>query len=913
MSQELGGTVSIKLYATRAELSKLYASGVTFEHGFYDEEAFTYTNTFAFEEVQKIKSLGYKFDVLIPDMVAYIDSINRVEPEDKYAGLPLKEKPKFQALTTNFDATCQTYDSYVTIPAYWTKGSMGGFYNLSELDAQLQDMANKYPGIVSRGTIGNSLQGRPIWYVKISDNAATDEAEPEVLYTGMHHSREGMSMMNLIFFMRFILEKYTAGDAAIKEIIENRELFFIPAVNIDGFNYNTTATNWNAGRRFRRKNMAETTTNAQNANGSGGDGVDVNRNYGTYWGPTYATTSSGQMGSTGPTEGGHLDTYRGSAAFSEIETQRMKTFIDARNFKVALNYHCYGNWWIRASGPDDVTHPTTALSAANVATYNSIANLFTKYNCYVYGTPKQTVYPVNGYSDDYLFSGSTKSPVFSFSPEIGTDADGFWCPTNKIEVYAKELVYPNLQAAYTAGSYAELQDVSDVAVNTTSASFNFTVVRKGLVDGPVTITLVPISGIGSVANPTYTINSIPSFGGIVTGSIGYTLPSNMPEGAVIQFKWVLQTGGITISETVIKVYKPQEVFKDDMETAATFGTKWSKGTGAQWAYNASTGYGNTASLTESPGVNYGINANHTIKLANALDLSVATKAYLSFLTKFSTEQCRDRLQIEISTTGVNGTYVPICGKNTISENRGDLAGTPALTGNTDGWIRETIDLSSYAGNNNIGLQFRFLSSGSNKPAYTPDGFYIDNINVIKTGNVILPVHFEDLVATRRNDVVHLNWKAHFEGNFSHFVVERSTDGRNFLKIGEVADSASKHFQDQSPLRANNYYRIKAVDADGSFRYSKTVLVVFEPEQMIAAYPNPTPDQFTLEVVSTEQQLAFVELYGMDGKRILHQQVLLKKGSTKHLITLASLPSQVYLVHVRDAKGVIMQSFKLIKK
>ena len=129
---------------------------------------------------------------------------------------------------------------------------MGGYYTFSEIEEHLNNIANEYSDLVQLNIIGNTLQGRNIYSVKISDNASIDENEPEVLYTGLHHSREPMSYMNLFYYMYWLLENYNI-DPLANHIVNNRELWFIPAINPDGLVYNQSIAPNGGG--MQRKNM----------------------------------------------------------------------------------------------------------------------------------------------------------------------------------------------------------------------------------------------------------------------------------------------------------------------------------------------------------------------------------------------------------------------------------------------------------------------------------------------------------------------------------------------------------------------------------------------------------------------------------------------------------------------------------
>ena len=134
-------------------------------------------------------------------------------------------------------------------------GSMGGYYTLDEAIDRLDQLHQDYPQFVSeKFSLGISIEGRDIWAIKISDNVEVDESESEILYTGMHHSREPMSFMNLFYFMYWLLENYQLDDDATR-ILDNREIWFVPIVNPDGYEYNRSIAPNGGG--MQRKNMRE--------------------------------------------------------------------------------------------------------------------------------------------------------------------------------------------------------------------------------------------------------------------------------------------------------------------------------------------------------------------------------------------------------------------------------------------------------------------------------------------------------------------------------------------------------------------------------------------------------------------------------------------------------------------------------
>jgi hypothetical protein len=115
----------------------------------------------------------------------------------------------------------------------------------------------------------------------------------------------------------------------------------------------------------------------------------------------------------------------------------------------------------------------------------------------------------------------------------------------------------------------------------------------------------------------------------------------------------------------------------------------------------------------------------------SLDLSDASAAYLSFWVKHRAQNGSDKLQVQVSPSGpgVGSSFSSICGQHTIAENNN----APALTGIRENWTRETMDLSDYLGTTNLGLRFLFTSNNSKQD----DGFYIDDIEIVKAPAVIL--------------------------------------------------------------------------------------------------------------------------------------------------------------------------------
>src|SRR5262245_7131036 len=94
------------------------------------------------------------------------------------------------------------------------------YHNYAEMNTEIQNVANANPSIVSRFNIGTSYEGRTIWAVKISDNVGVDEPEPEVLFVGLHHAREHLTVEMTLYILNELVGKYNS-DTRIKSIVDS--------------------------------------------------------------------------------------------------------------------------------------------------------------------------------------------------------------------------------------------------------------------------------------------------------------------------------------------------------------------------------------------------------------------------------------------------------------------------------------------------------------------------------------------------------------------------------------------------------------------------------------------------------------------------------------------------------------------
>jgi len=386
--------VSSQDIVTLANLGISLDDGVSYDKGIL-------TGEFSEHDLLKLTNNNFNYDVLIEDLTAYY--INKIQNSG-----PIIRSDK--------------------TPDNFNLGSMGGNLTLSEMLAELDDMQTLYPDLISVKqeitTDYTSHNGNYVYWVKISDNPSVDENEPEVLYTALHHAREPVSMMQLVYLMWYMLENYEDGGEA-QYLIDNFEMYFILCENPDGYLYNEQ-TNPNGGGMWR-KNRRD--------NGGGSWGVDPNRNYPYMWG--YDDTGSSQF----PDD----ETYRGPSAASEPITQMMLEFVAEHEFLICDNHHTYSNLLLYSWAYDEIHSPHNAI-------FSAYADIMTRVNGYGTGQPWEILYAVNGDSNDWMYG---EHDVLAFTSETG---DEFWPSQSEIIPLCDGNLEMNLFQTRLAGMYAEVTD-----------------------------------------------------------------------------------------------------------------------------------------------------------------------------------------------------------------------------------------------------------------------------------------------------------------------------------------------------------------------------------------------------------------------------------------------------------------------
>ena len=162
---------------------------------------------------------------------------------------------------------------------------------------------------------------------------------------------------------------------------------------------------------------------------------------------------------------------------------------------------------------------------------------------------------------------------------------------------------------------------------------------------------------------------------------------------------------------------------------------------------------------------------------------------------------------------------------------------------------------------------------------------------------------------RQGPKARLSWKTTNQSTAASFTIERSGDGSSFAAIGTVTaqvahkKEASYRFTDASPLTGNNYYRLKMVDQDGTFSYSKTVMLSFSP---LALQISPNPAHGTANLyISNAMEAFFIQVFDANGRPM--RQFRTTPGDTLFPIDLSGLSKGVYTIKVTGPTASTTQS------
>lgn len=260
--------------------------------------------------------------------------------------------------------------------------------------------------------------------------------------------------------------------------------------------------------------------------------------------------------------------------------------------------------------------------------------------------------------------------------------------------------------------------------------------------------------------------------------------------------------------------------------------------------------------------------------------------------------------------GTNNSNV-VSNISTVAVTMTTTAGQP---GNDPGdWVQYTLSVVVPPNT------YKKLEVGLRGNSSTGSSFAVDDICFVAPQAGIVPLTLTALTATYNNGVTNLSWGTEQESNTGYFVVEHSTDGVHFSPLANImAAGYSNHtlaykFVDNKTKAGQNFYRIKAMDKDGSYQYSNiaSVNVKLKGLFVTGVYPSPFSDKVNISVSSENNSNATVTLLDYTGKKIASKNAVISKGVTViSLDNLGSLSGGIYMVRVQAGDVTLVQ--KVVK-
>jgi hypothetical protein len=287
------------------------------------------------DDVAALAGAGLGYDVRIPDLVAR-------EAENNQANAAYAAATVSSPLPSGRD-TYRTLDDY---------------------NADMAALASAHPDLVKTFSLPHpSLDGKPINGIEIGQHVTGAEGGlPVFLMLGVHHAREWPSGEHAMEFAVDLVKNY-GTDRRITDLVNRSRIVVVPVLNVDGFdksrtdgelidlreadNGGTATILGTPGNAYMRKNCRlidgqdtpdGTCALAATSPGGYGVGVDLNRNYGGFWGGPGASDVFADP------------TYRGAAAFSEPETQNIRELISGRQVTTLITNHTFSNLVLRPNG-----------------------------------------------------------------------------------------------------------------------------------------------------------------------------------------------------------------------------------------------------------------------------------------------------------------------------------------------------------------------------------------------------------------------------------------------------------------------------------------------------------------------------------------------------------------------------------
>jgi Secretion system C-terminal sorting domain len=187
---------------------------------------------------------------------------------------------------------------------------------------------------------------------------------------------------------------------------------------------------------------------------------------------------------------------------------------------------------------------------------------------------------------------------------------------------------------------------------------------------------------------------------------------------------------------------------------------------------------------------------------------------------------------------------------------------------------------------------------------------VDDAFLCVSPGCILPINLVDFSGSSNKCATTLKWKTASETNTKEFNVEYSLDAINFKKVGVVSaknasSGADYIFNANSMGEGKVFYRVKFIDNDGTFTYSKIIPIASDcSNASISVYPNLATD--FIRVFTANNKFSYATIYNTDGKVVLAKAL----SSGENILGIGNLAKGMYVIKVSGES--VTKSFRIVK-
>jgi carboxypeptidase T len=302
---------------------------------------------------------------------------------------------RWQLLVADIDAVARAEAVRLRSPEAQRPGDwFADFRDYEAIGTYLHVLATANPARAEVHAIGGSLDGRPIWALRIGGTAPG--ATP-MLVNGTQHAREWISAMVATCVADRLVRDYDS-DPQIRAFVDSTELWLVPVVNPDGYQHS-----WASDRYWRKNRRAR-------------HGVDLNRNFGVAWGGPGSSRREGAQD------------YRGAYAFSEPESAALRDLVKREGIQLHIDFHAYGQLvlypWGHTSTPTDDRDRFAAVGDRMASA------LYAAHHTHYKLMPASGLYRASGIMTDWMYGeAGALSYTIELRPKGGT---GFVLPPEQI-------------------------------------------------------------------------------------------------------------------------------------------------------------------------------------------------------------------------------------------------------------------------------------------------------------------------------------------------------------------------------------------------------------------------------------------------------------------------------------------------